>query len=87
MTTYSIFLVLVGAFVMLIVLMDSLIKIKQKTNLHKHFITLVSLFGIHILGLLLQILMSGTPIKPIYFEYITYIGAMYFGVEIFVIGL
>ena len=87
MTTYSIFLVLVGAFVMLIVLMDSLIKIKQKTNLHKHFITLVSLFSIHILGLLLQILMSGTPIKPIYFEYITYIGAMYFGVEIFVIGL
>ena len=72
---------------MLVVLMDSLVRIKNKTNLHKHFITLVSLFSVHILGLLLQILMSATTIKPIYFEYISYIGAMFFGVEIFVIGL
>ena len=86
-STHTVFLVLLGAFVMLMALMDSLVKIKNKTNLHKHFVTLVSLFSIHILGLLLQILMSGTGIKPIYFEYITYIGAMYFGVEIFLISV
>ena len=78
MTTYSIFLVLVGAFVMLIVLMDSLIKIKQKTNLHKHFITLVSLFSIHILGLLLQILMSYHYYKHLVFHKYLVIQQMYY---------
>ena len=81
------FCILVLAFLVLIVLIDSLIKIKNKTKLHKHFIILDILFCVHIFGLALQILMSNTNINPIYFEYITYIGAMYTAVELMMISI
>ena len=87
MTINLTFLILVLAFVVLIALIYSLLKINNRTKLHKHFIILDALFCIHILGLALQILMSKTNINPIYFEYITYIGAMYTAVELMMIGI
>ena len=87
MTINSTFLILTIAFTVLIVLIYSLLKIKKRNMLHKHFILLDVLFCIHILGLALQILMSKTNIKPIYFEYITYIGAMFTAVELMVIAI
>ncbi len=81
------FLILTMAFIILIVLIYSLLKIEKRNKLHNHFIILDILFCIHILGLALQILMSKTNIKPIYFEYITYIGAMFTAVELMVIAI
>ncbi len=87
MTINSTFLILTMAFIILIVLIYSLLKIEKRNKLHNHFIILDILFCIHILGLALQILMSKTNIKPIYFEYITYIGAMFTAVELMVIAV
>lgn len=87
MTVNLTFFILVLAFIVLIALIHSLLKIKNRTKLHKHFIILDVLFCIHILGLALQILLSNVNIKPIYFEYITYIGAMYTAVELMMIAI
>ena len=87
MTINLTFFILVLALFVLIALINSLLRISEKTKLHKHFIILNVLFCIHILGLTLQILMSGMDIKPIYFEYITYIGAMYSAVEFMMIAI
>lgn len=87
MTINLTFLILALAFIVLIVLIYSLLKIENRTKLHKHFIILDVLFCIHILGLALQILLSNTNIRPIYFEYITYIGAMYTAVEFMMIAI
>lgn len=87
MTINLTFLILALAFIVLIVLIYSLLKIENRTKLHKHFIVLDVLFCIHILGLALQILLSNTSIRPIYFEYITYIGAMYTAVELMMIAI
>ena len=81
------FFVLIASILVLLLLIDSLVKIKDKTKLHKHFIVLASLFCVHIFGLILQIFFAYTDIKPIYFEYITYIGAMYTAVEFMIIAL
>lgn len=87
MTINLTFLILSLAFVVLIVLIYSLANIENRTKLHKHFIILDVLFCIHILGLALQILFSNMNIRPIYFEYITYIGAMYTAVELMMIAI
>jgi len=87
MTVNVTFFILALAFIVLIVLIYSLLKIENKTKLHKHFIILNALFCVHILGLALQILMSNTSIQPIYFEYVTYIGAMYTAVELMMIAI
>ena len=87
MTINLTFCILAVAFLVLVVLINSLLKIKNRTKLHTHFIILDILFCIHILGLALQILMSGMNIKPIYFEYITYIGAMFTAVELMMIAI
>lgn len=80
-------IVLAIALLVLIILIDSLLRQKNKMKLHKHFIYLNILFGVHILGLMLQIVFGSTNIPPIYFEYITYIGAMFEAVEITVISI
>lgn len=87
MTINLTFLILALAFIVLTVLIYSLLKIKNRTKLHKHFIILDVLFCIHILGLALQIFMSKMNIEPIYFEYITYIGAMFTAVELMMIAI
>lgn len=81
------FIILSVAFFILIMLIDLLLKQNDNSKLYKHFIHLNSLFCIHILGLVLQILFRNTSIPPIYFEYITYIGAMYTAVEFMIISL
>ena len=81
------FIILSVAFFILILLIDLLLKQNDNSKLYKHFIYLNSLFCIHILGLVLQILFRNTSIPPIYFEYITYIGAMFTAVEFMVIAL
>ena len=81
------FIILSIAIFILIMLIDSILKEKNKIKLHKHFIYLNILFGIHILGLMLQIIFRNTNVPPIYFEYITYIGAMFEAVEIAVIAM
>lgn len=81
------FIILSIAFFILLMLIDLLLKQKDRSRLYKHFICLNSLFCIHILGLILQILFKNTSVSPIYFEYITYIGAMYTAVEFMIIAL
>ena len=87
MTVNLTFFILAFAFIILVVLIYSLLRIKNRTKLHKHFIILDILFCVHILGLALQILMSKMNIEPIYFEYITYIGAMFTAVEFMMIAI
>ena len=87
MTINLTFYILAIALIALLILVEALKRINNKSNLNKHFIILNVLFCIHILGLLLQILFSEFNIKPIYFEYITYIGAMYTAVEFMIIAI
>jgi len=87
MTINLTFFILALAFIILVALIYSLLNIENRNKLHKHFIVLDVLFCIHILGLALQILFSKTNIRPIYFEYVTYIGAMFTAVELMMIAI
>lgn len=87
MTINFTFYILAIALIALLILIEALNRINNRSNLNKHFIILNTLFCIHIFGLLLQIMFSKYNIKPIYFEYITYIGAMYTAVEFMIIAI
>ena len=63
-------------------------KVKGKNQLKKIFIIIVILLTIWLLGLIMQLTLSGPlNIKPIYFDYIVYIAACFLPVAIFFTGL
>lgn len=67
------------ALMTLVIILSSLDKRKRNENnrMHTYFILLCFSLIIHISGLVLQIVFRDTSIKPIYFDYITYLGASF----------
>lgn len=67
--------------VSLLLLVFMILKIKNKDNeenkLYKYFGILNIALAIHVIGLIFQLLFKNTTIPPIYFDYITYTGAMF----------
>ena len=80
------FVILIIALLTLVALLKTTLKNKNKNKLYQSFAILITMFIIHISGLGLQVLFSNTSIKPIYFEYIAYIGGMNFSVAIFIMA-
>lgn len=73
--------------VFIIVMIIRLLKIKNKTNLHRHFIYFIILFTLPLIALSLQIIFSKTDIPPIYFDYATYIFTVFAPVELLAIAI
>lgn len=65
------------ALLSVVFMLASLIREKKKTLIMGEFIILFLLLIIHSIGLILQIIYSKTSIPPIYFDYITYISAVF----------
>ncbi len=64
-----------------------LLKNKEKNILCKEFIVLCGSLEVHVFGLILQIMFQNTSIPPVYFDYISYIGAFFTPVCFFYIAL
>lgn len=79
------FLMLI-ALLSVIFMFGSLLRNSKKTLIIKEFIILFLLLIIHSFGLILQILYSQTTVPPIYFDYITYISAVFIPVIFTYIG-
>ena len=63
-------------------------KVKGRTQLKKAFICIVILLAIWLIGLIMQLTLSGPlGIPPVYFDYIVYIAACFMPVAIFFTGL
>jgi two-component system, NtrC family, sensor histidine kinase HupT/HoxJ len=60
---------------------------KKKSLLTNEFATIFMLLNIHLIGIILQILFSRTNIKPIYFDYITYISGVYLPIALLALAL
>ena len=86
MTINFTFVVLVVALLTLVVLLREAIRNKKTNILYEKFSILIIMFIVHISGLILQVLFSGTKIPPVYFEYIAYIGGMNFSTATFIIA-
>lgn len=74
----------------LLLLVFMILKIKNKDNenrLYKYFGILNIALAIHVIGLIFQLLFKNSTIPPIYFDYITYTGAMFTPVILTIISL
>ncbi len=87
MVVNSTFIFLLVVLVIVLFLLSSLVKLKPKNDLYKHFVIFVSLLLIPFFSLSLQILFSKTNIKPIYFDYFTYIFTFFAPIEMFRISV
>lgn len=84
----GILIAIIIATVINILLVIYLTKVKRKNQLSKAFIITLILLVLWLVGLILQITLSKPlNIKPIYFDYIVYIGACFVPVAVFFIGL
>lgn len=69
--------ILLVALISVVFMLASLLKDQKKTLITKEFVALFVLLIIHSTGLILQIMYSNTTIPPIYFDYITYVSAVF----------
>lgn len=87
MVINSTFCILTVSLISIIIMTIYLLKFDNKNKLHKYFIFLNFTLIIHTLSLMLQILFSNKSIEPIYFDYITYLGASFTPICILLIAL
>lgn len=77
---------LVITLLVVVYLIDKIKSGRTKNKLNKYFIYLNGLIATCLVALALQILFSNTNVKPIYFDYITYISTCFIPVVLFAIS-
>ena len=87
MTLNFTLIILIIALITLVIMLKNTLDRGKASDLYVSFAILIFMFVIHITGLILQILFTDSNIKPIFFEYIAYIGGMNFSTSIFIMSL
>lgn len=80
-------LMLTISFILIIMMIGYCKKKNLKEMVYKNFTTLFLLLGIHTFAMILQVLLYNSKIPLVYFEYIAYIGVMFYPIIILYIAL